>query len=150
MTAAAMKTGVYAQRLLENEYVQGNLGRAAENLKAAYKRASKRRVSPAGDEKVLGQLRGAVLLIAEAASALKADRQKPKPRWGRRAACSRRTRAMVASSAPPARAKRGSSTSSSTRKWNCPWRRQNSTKAARAATASSSSTCFRRWATTSA
>ena len=85
MTAAAMKTGVYAQRLLENEYVQGNLGRAAENLKAAYKRASKRRVSPAGDEKVLGQLRGAVLLIAEAASALKADRQKPKPRWGRRA-----------------------------------------------------------------
>ena len=84
MSAAATKAGVYAQRLIDNEYVQENLTRAAENLQAAYKRASKRRVSPAADKKVLGQLRSAVLSVSEAASALKAGRQKPKPRWGRR------------------------------------------------------------------
>jgi hypothetical protein len=83
-TNTAMKTGLYAQRLLDNEYVQDNLARAAESLQAAYKRASKRRVSPAADKKVLGQLRSAVLSMSEAASALKAGREKPKPRWGRR------------------------------------------------------------------
>jgi hypothetical protein len=84
MTATATKAGVYAQRLIDNQYVQDNLARAAESLQAAYNRASKRRVSPAADKKVLGQLRSAVLSVSEAASALKAGREKPKPRWGRR------------------------------------------------------------------
>jgi hypothetical protein len=84
VTATATKAGVYAQRLMDNQYVQDNLARAAENLQAAYNRASKRRVSPAADKKVLGQLRSAVLSVSEAASALKAGREKPKPRWGRR------------------------------------------------------------------
>lgn len=82
--ATATKAGVYAQRLIDNEYVQDNLARAAENLQAAYDRASKRRVSPATDKKVLDRLRSAVLSASEAASALKAGREKPKPRWGRR------------------------------------------------------------------
>jgi hypothetical protein len=84
VTAAATKAGVYAQRLIDNEYVQDNLAKAGENLQAAYNRASKRRVSPAADKKVLGQLRSAVLAVSEAARALKTGREKPKPRWGRR------------------------------------------------------------------
>jgi Zn-dependent alcohol dehydrogenase len=84
VSATATKAGVYAQRLIDNEYVQDNLSRGVESLQAAYERASKRRVSPTQDKKVLGQLQSAVLSISEAASAVKTGRQKPKPRWGRR------------------------------------------------------------------
>jgi len=48
-TDRAAKAGVYAQRLIENEYVQENLAEAADRLRAAYKRASKRRVEPTRD-----------------------------------------------------------------------------------------------------
>ena len=78
------KTGIYAQRLLDNEYVQDNLAQAAESLRSAYRRASKRRVEPTRDKKLRGQVRQAALSIREAASALKAGRTKPKPRWRRR------------------------------------------------------------------
>jgi hypothetical protein len=78
------KTGMYAQRLLDNEYVQDNLAQAVESLRSAYRRASKRRVEPTRDEKLRRQVRQAALSIREAASALKAGRTKPKPRWGRR------------------------------------------------------------------
>ena len=80
----APKAGTYAQRLLENEYVQENLAQAAESLRDAYRRASKRRVEPTRDEKVRRQVRDAALSLREAASALQSGRQKPKKRRGRR------------------------------------------------------------------
>jgi hypothetical protein len=44
------RAGDYAQRLIENGYVQENLAQAADSLRAAYRRASKRRVEPMRDE----------------------------------------------------------------------------------------------------
>jgi chemotaxis response regulator CheB len=78
------KAGIYAQRLLDNEYVQDNLAQAVESLRAAYRRASKRRVEPTRDEKLRRQVRAAARSLTEAASALKTGRQKPKRRPGRR------------------------------------------------------------------
>ena len=80
----AIKAGSYAQRLLDNEYVQENLADAVKSLRAAYGRASKRRVEPATDEKLRRQVRQAAGSLSEAASALRAGRTKPKRRWGRR------------------------------------------------------------------
>ena len=68
----------YAQRLLENQYVQERLSEAAEQLRAAYRRASKRRTDPARDEKLRKQLRQAGLSIKEAVSALQSGRTRPK------------------------------------------------------------------------
>jgi predicted phosphoribosyltransferase len=79
----AARLGVYAQRLVENEYVQENLAQAAQSLRAAASRASKRRVEPATDEKLRRQVRDAVQSMTEAANALKTGRKKPKRR-GRR------------------------------------------------------------------
>jgi hypothetical protein len=76
--------GTYAQRLIENDYVQENLAQAAESLRAAYRRASKRRVEPTHDEKLRRQVREAALSLREAASALQSGRRKPKKRRGRR------------------------------------------------------------------
>jgi hypothetical protein len=76
--------GTYAQRLIENDYVQENLAQAAESLRAAYRRASKRRVEPTRDEKLRRQVREAARSLREAASALQSGRRKPKRRRGRR------------------------------------------------------------------
>jgi len=76
--------GTYAQRLIENEYVQENLAQAAESLRAAYRRASKRRVEPTRDEKLRRQIQQAARSLAEGAQALRTGRTKPKPRRGRR------------------------------------------------------------------
>jgi hypothetical protein len=84
MANTETKAGIYAQRLLNNEYVQENLAQAVDSLRAAYRRASKRRVEPTRDEKLRRQVRAAALSLTEAASALKAGRQKPKRRRGRR------------------------------------------------------------------
>jgi hypothetical protein len=83
-TNTAAKAGDYAQRLLDNEYVQENLGEAVANLRAAYRRVSKRRVKPATDQRLRGQLRQAAASLAEAASALRSGRREPKKRRGRR------------------------------------------------------------------
>jgi acyl-CoA reductase-like NAD-dependent aldehyde dehydrogenase len=84
MASREDRMGIYAQRLIENEYVQENLAQAAESLRAAYRRASKRRVEPTRDEKVRRQVREAALSLREAASALQTGRRKPKKRRGRR------------------------------------------------------------------
>ena len=78
------KAGLYAERLLDNEYVQENLTQAVDSLRAAYRRASKRRAGPTRDKKLRRHLRQTALSIREATSALKTGRRKPKPRWGRR------------------------------------------------------------------
>jgi hypothetical protein len=74
----------FLERALDNRYAQENLSDAAENLRAAYRRASKRRVEPTRDKKLREQLRQAALSITEAGSAIKTGRQKPRKRWGRR------------------------------------------------------------------
>lgn len=81
---ALARSAPIAERLLDNPYAQENLREGAENLKAAYRRASKRRVKPVEDSKVRKQVRQAVLSIAEAGKALEAGRQKPQRRRGRR------------------------------------------------------------------
>jgi chemotaxis response regulator CheB len=82
--AASETAGLYAERLIDNEYVQENLARAAKHLHDAYRRASRRRVEPTSDKKLRAQVRQAALSIAEAANALKTGRRKPKKRRGRR------------------------------------------------------------------
>ena len=83
-TDRAAMAGIYAQRLIENEYVQENLAEAADRLRAAYKRASKRRVEPTRDKKLRNQIRDAALSLREATNALQSGRRKPKKRRGRR------------------------------------------------------------------
>ena len=84
MASREDRMGIYAQRLIENEYVQENLAQAVESLRAAYRRASKRRVEPTRDEQLRRQVREAALSLREAATALQSDRRKPKKRRGRR------------------------------------------------------------------
>src|SRR4051812_24504293 len=65
-TQTASRVGPYVERLLENSYAQEQLGEAVESLRAAYQRASKRRVEPTRDEKLRRQIRQAALSITEA------------------------------------------------------------------------------------
>jgi thiamine pyrophosphate-dependent acetolactate synthase large subunit-like protein len=83
-TQTASRLGPYVERLLDNAYAQEQLREAAASLRAAYERASKRRVEPTRDEKLRRQLRDAARSIAEAGQALKSGRRKPKKRRGRR------------------------------------------------------------------
>ena len=76
----------YVQELLENEYVQQNLRDGVDQLRSAYRRAQKRRVEPARDERLRRQIASAARSINEAGSALRSGRRKPKPRWGARLA----------------------------------------------------------------
>ena len=84
-TEQTARIAPYAQELLENAYVQENLSDGVEKLRAAYRRARKRRVEPTRDERLREQLRLATRSLTEAAQALRSGRRKPKPRWGRRA-----------------------------------------------------------------
>jgi hypothetical protein len=87
-TETASEAGQYLERMLDNRYVQERLVEAAENLRAAYRRASKRRVEPTNDKKLRRQVRSARLSLTEAAKAakaLKTERKKPKRRKVRRA-----------------------------------------------------------------
>ena len=77
---ATQSTASYLEQLLENQYVQDNFREAAENLRDAYRRASKRRVEPASDEKVRRQIRQAIVSASEAGQALRSGRTKPKRR----------------------------------------------------------------------
>jgi hypothetical protein len=83
-TKTAARAAPYMQRMIDNRYAQENLSDGLESLRAAYRRASKRRVEPTRDEKIREQIRHAALSITEAARAIKTGRSKPKPRWGRR------------------------------------------------------------------
>jgi hypothetical protein len=70
--------GPYLERLVENGQAQGNLRDAAASLRAAYERASKRRVKAARDEKIRRQLRNAGQSLSEATRALTAERKRSK------------------------------------------------------------------------
>src|SRR5215211_124257 len=81
---ASTQATTYVQRLVENQYVQEKLSEAAGNLRAAYRRASKRRTEPATDRKLRDQLRQAGLSLNEAAAALKSGRTRPKGQRAKR------------------------------------------------------------------
>jgi thiamine pyrophosphate-dependent acetolactate synthase large subunit-like protein len=83
-TDTAARIRPYVERLVENDYVQENIRDAAANLRAAYARASKRRVKPARDEKLRRQVRQAAVSLNEATQALRSGRRKPKRRPARR------------------------------------------------------------------
>ena len=78
------RMGPYLERLVENGQAQGNLRDAAASLRAAYERASKRRVKASRDEKIRRQLRNAAQSLSEASKALTADRTRSKGRRARR------------------------------------------------------------------
>jgi hypothetical protein len=82
----ALRLGPYAQELVENAYVQENLRDGVDKLRAAYRRARKRRVEPTRDERVRRQVRSAALSLTEAGRALQSRRRKPERRWGPRLA----------------------------------------------------------------
>lgn len=82
----ARRLAPYAQELVENAYVQENLRSSVDKLRGAYRRAQKRRVDPARDEKLRRQLRSATASLTEAARALRSGRRKPERRWGPRVA----------------------------------------------------------------
>lgn len=74
----AARTGAYLEGLVDNQYVQDKLLEAAENLRGAYRRASKRRVDPASDKKLRRQIREAIISANEATTALRSGRTRPK------------------------------------------------------------------------
>ena len=76
--------GATAQRLLQDQYAQEKLTEALENLRAAYRRGSKRRVRPVEDKKVREHVRRAGLAAREAAKALQDGGRRPRKRRGRR------------------------------------------------------------------
>ena len=80
----AAGAGAAAQRLLQDQYAQEKLTEALENLRAAYRRSSKRRVNPVEDKKVREHMRRAGLAAREAAKALQAGGRRPRKRRGRR------------------------------------------------------------------
>jgi hypothetical protein len=84
MASKGSKAGALAERLLSNSYAQENISDAAEQLRAAYGRASKRRVRPAEDAKLREQVNRAAASVSEAVRAIRTGRQKPQPKRGRR------------------------------------------------------------------
>ena len=84
MASKSSRAGALAERLLSNSYAHENISDAAEQLRAAYDRASKRRVRPAEDAKVREQVNRAAASVSEAIGAIRTGRQKPQPKRGRR------------------------------------------------------------------
>lgn len=68
----------YVQRLLEDEYAQEQLRAAAIGLRAAYRRAGRKRAQAAKDKKLYDNLQQAATSVRQALLAL--QRPKPKPR----------------------------------------------------------------------
>jgi len=85
MTDATTRLLPFAEEMLENSYARENLREGAENLRAAYARARKRRVNPAQDRKLRRQLEAAVAKLDEGTAALASGRRKPR-RTGRKVA----------------------------------------------------------------
>jgi hypothetical protein len=75
------KTAIqYAQRLFEDEYVQGQLRDAAGGIRSAYDRISKKPERAAEDKKVYASVRRAATSIRNAFLALRRPEPEPEPR----------------------------------------------------------------------
>lgn len=69
----------YVQRLVEDDYMQGQLRDAASSLRSAYGRASKEPARAAEDEKLYGNVRQAATSIRKALTALRRPEAEPAP-----------------------------------------------------------------------
>lgn len=69
----------YAQRLFEDEYVQGQLRDAASGIRSAYDRISKKPERAAEDKKVYGSVRRAATSTRNALVALRRPEPEPEP-----------------------------------------------------------------------
>lgn len=85
-TKKAQSALPYAQRLLEDEYVQEQLRNAAQGLRTVYERARKGRGKATEDKHLYGNLRHAATSIRNAATALQRPKPKPKKRRARKLA----------------------------------------------------------------
>ena len=72
----------YAQRLFEDEYVQGQLRDAATGIRSAYDRISKKPERAAEDKKVYRSVRRAATSTRNALLALRRPSPSPSPRTG--------------------------------------------------------------------
>ncbi len=72
--------GPYAQRLFEDEYVQGQLRDAASGIRSAYDRISKKPERAAEDKKVYSNVRQAATSIRKALLALRRPEPEPEPK----------------------------------------------------------------------
>lgn len=79
-TKQAKSAVPYAQRLIEDEYVQEQLRNAAARLRQAYGRVSRQRGKATEDKKLYGNLREAATSIRKAMLALRRRRPEPKRR----------------------------------------------------------------------
>lgn len=70
----------YMQRVVEDQYVQEQLGNALTRLREVYARASKEGGQAAEDKKLYGKVREAVSSIRNAARAIQEPPPKPKHR----------------------------------------------------------------------
>jgi hypothetical protein len=70
----------YAQRLFEDEYIQGQLRDAASGLRSAYARASRKPARAAEDKKFYGNVRQAATSIRKALTALRRPEPEPEPK----------------------------------------------------------------------
>ncbi|MDQ3933160.1 MAG: hypothetical protein M3340_00860 [Actinomycetota bacterium] len=72
----------YVERLLDDDYVQDNLGEAAVRLQAAYRRARDRRAAEAvQDAKLYEQLRGSAAALVNAVRVLGGEPPPKRRRW---------------------------------------------------------------------
>jgi hypothetical protein len=77
--------GTYAGRLIENDYARENLTDAVENLRAARKRASRKKAAKLADDKRLyEQVRTAAGSLRDATRAIVRDETPPKRSWTKR------------------------------------------------------------------
>lgn len=77
---SAKSVSYYAQRLFEDEYVQGQLRDAASGIRSAYHRIAKKPERAAEDKKVYGSVRQAAVSIRKALIALRRPEPEPKHR----------------------------------------------------------------------
>ena len=103
----------YARRLTEDDYVHGQLGQAADGLRKAYGRASRRKGKAAEDKKLYANLRQSATSIRRALLALQRKPPEPKHRGrklalvalaggGAAVAMSERRRSQIAAMVPTA------------------------------------------------
>jgi hypothetical protein len=83
-TDAVSRLTPYIEQLLEDESARDNLRQGADKLRGAYHRSQKKRVKAAKDKRLRRQLQSAAQSLAEGATALAHDTQKPKKHRGRK------------------------------------------------------------------
>ena len=85
VSAPFKRLGPYVSRLAGSEYAHDELRDAAQNLRAAYDRATSRKAAKAAeDKKLYRRVRRGVASLSNAAQAIATGREKPRRRWPKR------------------------------------------------------------------